>query len=358
MAKVFARSNGILYLQYDENGRQVQKSTRMPDTLANRRLLQKDVIPRLQKKELLGDFSSSKPKEFKHYSKKFLSDKEHLKTYSQIASVINVLDDRFGSDRIDRIKRGDIKDFVRDRLKINTPKTINNYLTPLRGVFDIAIDDEDLKDNPCTNIALPRHSKATIEPFSSQEVEKILSSCNGWMKLYLAISFYTGMRTGEVLALMPSDIDLDNRVIRVNRSINKGRITTPKTELSIREVPILDGLVPYLPKSYSSLWLLPKDDGKPYASFGGSKQREWSKLLSDCKIAYRKVYATRHTFIVSMLKNSNLSILEVAQTVGHSSTKMIIDNYGKFIKGEHLKIDRKISLFADTIADSTLKSTL
>lgn len=65
-----------------------------------------------------------------------------------------------------------------------------------------------------------------------------------------------------------------------------------------------------------------------------------------------RLTSTRHTFIVSMLKHSNLSILEIAQMVGHTSTQMIIHNYGKFIKGEHLKVSRGIKLFTDNSADS------
>jgi len=47
-------------------------------------------------------------------------------------------------------------------------------------------------------------------------------------------------------------------------------------------------------------------------------------LLKRSKIAYHKIYATSHTFIVSMIKHSNLSIMDIAQIVGHTITQMII----------------------------------
>ncbi len=75
-------------------------------------------------------------------------------------------------------------------------------------------------------------------------------------------------------------------------------------------------------------------------------------MLEQCDIPYRKLYATRHTFVVSMLKYSELSILEVAQIVGHTTTQMIVQHYGKFIKGEHLKVDRSLKLFTDKNADN------
>ena len=61
---------------------------------------------------------------------------------------------------------------------------------------------------------------------------------------------YTGMRTGEVFALTWDDIDLDNRVIKINKTVyakdkeNKGRwyLGTTKTTGSCREVYICDTL--------------------------------------------------------------------------------------------------------------------
>jgi integrase len=46
-----------------------------------------------------------------------------------------------------------------------------------------------------------------------------------------------------------------------------------------------------------------------------------------------------------MLKKSNLSVIEIAQIVGHTTTQMIIKHYAKYIKDEHLRIDRNIKLF-------------
>ncbi len=39
------------------------------------------------------------------------------------------------------------------------------------------------------------------------------------------------------------------------------------------------------------------------------------------------------------------SVLELAQIVGHTNSKMILENYARFIKGEHLKINRSFNPF-------------
>lgn len=68
------------------------------------------------------------------------------------------------------------------------------------------------------------------------------------------------MRTGEILGLMHSDI-IDDR-ITVKRSVSKGRITTPKTLGSIRDIPMLEAVKPFIDsqkKLSKSLYLFEYD---------------------------------------------------------------------------------------------------
>ena len=344
MVKIFKRGNK-LYIEYEAHGKKVQRSTRLDDTPKNRLLIKKEVIPSLEKEILMGRFSQNKPEAFKKYSSAYLKEKRHLKTANRVEKHIGVINRYFGNIRIDEIKRSDVKEWIQIQLEKNSPKTVANYLASLRGVIDVAIDQEVIRHNVAKGIKLPSHETQEVEPFSRKEVKLLLSKANDFLKLYLAIGFYTGMRTGEILGLQYSDINLKERVIYVRRTVGEGKISTPKTKKSVREVPIFDDLIPYLKKPSNSLWLFSRKDGTRLGRFGENRYREWHELLKSCDISYRKPYVTRHTFIVSMLKHSNLSILEIAQTVGHTTSQMIINNYGKYIKGEHLKINRELKLF-------------
>jgi len=354
MVKMFRRANGKLYLEYEAYGKIVQKSTRLEDTPKNRTLLKKEVIPALQAKIIAGEFEKEKPRNFSHYSEIYLKSKQHLKDYSKKEQHVADINKFFGEIQIDKITRGDVKDWVQMRLDMgNSPKTVKNYLVSVRGILHEAIDREAITQNVAQNIKMPSHKPNEIEPFTGAEVKLLLKQADKFFKLYLAIGFYTGMRMGEIIGLMYSDFDFEKKVIYIKRSIYKGKVTTPKTEGSIREVPILDDLLPYLKKSSKSLWLFHSPDGSRLNTFGQHHYEIWAKLLQQCGIKYRKPGSTRHTFIVSMLKNSGLSILEIAQMAGHTTTHMIIKHYGKYIKGEHLKVDRKLKLFTDNLADSS-----
>ncbi len=126
----------------------------------------------------------------------------------------------------------------------------------------------------------------------------------------------------------------------------------------MREVPIFEPLVKYIKEHRSNsrsiaVFLNPHTGKMFYKS--AKLTPIWTKLLQDCNLKHRILYSTRHTFISTMLKNSNLSMLDIAQIVGHSNTEMIIRNYAKFIKGEHLKINRYLDIFSDNLTDTNSK---
>jgi integrase len=66
------------------------------------------------------------------------------------------------------------------------------------------------------------------------------------------------------------------------------------------------------------------------------------------------MYQTRHTFITNALESGRFTVNEVAQIVGHTSAEMIYKTYNRFIKGQSLKIDKKIRIFESlTLATDT-----
>lgn len=216
----------------------------------------------------------------------------------------------------------------------------------------MAIDYEVITSNPSRNIPLPKHTKKELEPFTPKEVNTILQTAQGWFKLFLAISFYTGARTGEVLALTWNDINLQEASIRIDKRIRNGIINKPKTKTSIRDVPIFDPLVPIIKEQMKlsksiSIFINPNTN-KPFYKTERLTPY-WKELLLTCKINYRILYSTRHSFITNMLKFGNMNMLTIAQIVGHSNTEMIVRNYARFIKGEHLKVNRDLSIFTDDL---------
>jgi integrase len=344
MATIRSR-NGILYLDYYVGSKRIQKSTGLDDTKLNRKTLEKDIIPELEKRIRLGDFSKPEQKKFSYYFSKYLNlhrNDKSFKTRNYIYTKVNAF---FGNYNINSINRLQIKEFL-ERLPLKS-STKKDYLKCLKGVFDIAIDDEAIETNKAIGIKLKADKKEAVQIFTSSEIELMLTHADDMFKNYIGIALYTGMRSGEILGLMHSDI-LDDR-ISVRRSISKGNITSPKTIGSVRDIPLFESVKPFLKsqkKISNSLYLF--DFNNTFIHDANFFRRRWTKLVNDCEMVYRKLYNTRHTFITAMLNSGKFKIMEIAAIVGHNSPEMIMKNYAGFIQSEHLKIDTNIELFEDS----------
>jgi len=347
-----------LYVQFEVDGKRYQRSLKMEDTIANRKLATSKIIPKLQLKILNGEFGKEKKevKKFEHYAKLYLKSKDSIKTYHELSSLVeNQLVSKFGKANINAIGRGDIKAWIDERLDNISSSRVSQILQILGAIFEIAVDYEDISTNPARGHRLPRHIKKTEQPFSHQQVKDILQNAESeWFKNFLAIAFYTGARTGELIALTWSDIDLKSMVITISKSKRHGVLSTPKTDAGVRQVPIFSSLVPYIKsqmeKSRSVYVFVNPRNGDPFWSSKNLKSY-WAKTCKNAGIEKTRLYNTRHTFITNMIKDGTLSILEIAQIVGHKNTEMIIKNYANFIKGEQLKISRNLDPFTDNTAD-------
>ncbi len=111
----------------------------------------------------------------------------------------------------------------------------------LHTLFDVAVKQGWIKDNPCTNAIKPKRNKTQkLPPFEIDQIKDLLKRSENFDTYNAVIHFqlYTGMRIGETLALAWDDIDFDKRTININKTINYVRgefkVGPPKTENSYR----------------------------------------------------------------------------------------------------------------------------
>jgi integrase len=176
-----------------------------------------------------------------------------------------------------------------------------------------------------------------------------MSSCEeNNFKYYVAIAFYTGMRSGEIIGLKKTDIDFKNKLINVQRSRNYYGETTPKTKYSIRQIPVLDLLMPYLVELYSKNdheYLFVTYQNKPYIDTHVFVNDYWRPLLISLNMPYRRPYNTRHTFASNMLHNNLVTPVQLAQLLGHANTEMVYNVYVNYLEENYKDFDRSISIY-------------
>ena len=105
--------------------------------------------------------------------------------------------------------------------------TIRTYFTPFKVAFNEALQRGIITYNPLILPNIRQKNKNEKTPYTLFQVNKILQEAKGDLKAFLYFLFYTGARSGEILALTYGDIKNDKIVISKNRQLS-GHIDLPK----------------------------------------------------------------------------------------------------------------------------------
>ncbi len=289
---------------------------------------------------------------FSKYANLYLDFKKYELKYSTFCKYEGIVNLRllpyFGSFDIADIKPSDVKKWLYSIDDVGS-KSKRHYLGVLSGIFQEAFFDEIIDKNPVKYIRIPKYYSPAIKPFTADDVQNILDNIQNFnYRVYLAIAFYTGMRSGEIIGLKKEDINLDAGLIRVVRSRSRFGETTPKTRYSIREVPIIELLKPYLIEimnSHDKDYLFITQYKEPYRDTHVFTLRYWKPLLKELGIEYRRPYNTRHTYATNMLYRNLVSPVQLAQLLGHSSTQMVYDVYVKYVETNYKNFDRSMNIY-------------
>ena len=187
--------------------------------------------------------------------------------------------------------------------------------------------------NPFAYIRRPKKEQGSAKPFSVDTIKMLIENAQDeWFRNFLALSFFTGLRTGEAVALKWEDIDFASQELEVKRSRRYGKDVTPKTQKSNRVVPIFDELLPYLKSQYElthskSEYVFISMYGTPFNDGNRIRDYHWSKLLEKVELPYQRLYDTRSSFATMMLSSGKFSINHIAQMMGHTNVEMLIHKY-------------------------------
>lgn len=193
----------------------------------------------------------------------YKKDKIKPQTYTNYKLYYNwyVRKSSLGTKPLASIKKTHVVEFCKALMKREKPLSINTvkYVgSILYCCMEEAVDNDLLARNPVRNVisSLANQedeadgrdslSEADQEIFLNYIRNHRFYSCHQYL---MEIMFYTGMRVGEVCALTWKDIDLEEGVINVDKtlsyrkgSVDEGRVKSigrPKTKQSIRKIPML-----------------------------------------------------------------------------------------------------------------------
>lgn len=264
--------------------------------------------------------------------------KEHQKkieyqTARGYESAIKRINAYFNTTPVRNITPKDISVFFQKMsLQKYSHKTISNHKLIINLVLTHAVLENDIEINPCISVSIPKGERNIRSAASSRDEQIIKNATHLWLFPFVALM--TGMRKGELLALQWSDIDFENNIISVTKSIyfegDKPFIKKPKTKTGIRKIPLLAPLKEILltkagkPKEY----IFSDDKKTPLTSrrFRTLFEKYQQQTGITCT-----PHQLRHSF-ATIAFECGAEIKTIQEILGHKHYSTTMDIYTEFRK--------------------------
>lgn len=374
MAKVTARKEtGKLVIDFTYRGVRCREQTALADTAQNRKRAGA-VIDRIKAAIAAGSFvygeffpgsllaarfgPSAKPQPlaletltdsipstptFRTFTAQWLAEHQVEWRRSHIKVLNSTLDGHllphFGDQPVGAITKADVLAFRaklaelpgRANAKMSN-KRINGILAPLRQILNDAADRHGFV-SPTASLRPLRIRKTDVEPFTLDEVQRLLGVARPDYRDYFTVRVFTGLRTGECHGLKWKYVDFDNRLILVRETFVLGEDEYTKTDSSQREIQMTQVVFEALQRQHAATgehdYVFCNRDGKPLDNKNFS-DRVWYPLLRHLGLSPRRPYQMRHTAATLWLASGEAPEW-IARQLGHSSTEMLFRVYSRYV---------------------------
>lgn len=270
---------------------------------------------------------------------------------------------QLGSRAMGNLKPVDMQNFFNDRAtrghqveeKGLSPKTLTNLRNMMHLAFEQAVREGYIGRNIVEDVRLPKMTKQEMRVLDRKEQERIIVSAQLAPEpsaFGVVFAMFTGLRLGEICALKWENVDMEKKVVRVQATRNRlpnfddsietatsvVTQTSPKTESSRREVPLLSRLYNDLAKyremqmqimsqypGYNAEgYVFCQENGQPY------EPRTYMDVFQRCvkraAVPRANFHCLRHTFATRALEQG-MDVATLAKLMGHSDPSVTLKKY-------------------------------
>ncbi len=279
---------------------------------------------------------------FERVSKEWLNYKrisiKESTFYNYLFIIEKYLNPEFKEKNIEKIRN--YNDYIQNLQKKLSSKTVRDIINVLKAILKYYEDENDCILQ-VKRINVPKLEKKRLNILSHKEKEKLEKYClekNTLKTLGIIMCLNTGMRVGEICSLKWKNIDLDNRYIYVENTVqrvyngNKRNsniiIDKPKSDCSVRSIPINQKLYEVLKK------LRKKYNDEDYFLSGKvnkiveprNYQYTLKSILKKCKLKPYKFHILRHTFATNCVE-VGMDAKSLSEILGHSDVNITLGIY-------------------------------
>jgi integrase len=363
---VFQRKDGRYVVQIVlENGRKKQYYFKQEkEALAARRKL-------LYEKER-GMLATGPQQTLKVYLDRWVEEvyKPTVKplSYQQYRSLIkNHLVPGLGNVSLQKLTPEKIQALYTQKLAEGyAPKTVALIHTVLHRALENAVRWNLVSRNVAKLVTLPHVERHESRTLTVEQARRLLEVARGsYIETLLLLAVTTGMRRGELLALRWEDVDFENGVVSIRRTMNRitgyGPVETePKTKSSRRMI-VLPGRVLKALKVHreqqnqerikaGSEW---HEQGLVFCNrYGGFMIPQYvgkvfHKLLAKASLPDMRFHDLRHS-MATVLLAAGVHPKIVQERLGHSTIAMTMDIYSHVLPSMQQDVARRLDeMFGD-----------
>ncbi|WP_317847590.1 tyrosine-type recombinase/integrase [Pseudomonas sp. HTZ2] len=220
-----------------------------------------------------------------------------------------------------------------------------------KRLFKQAVFDGVVDKNPADPIKLPQKSRKQVDPFTVEEADSIiewlyanLTRCHQVYAAFYEFAFYTGMRTGEIMALRWDEIDWEKKTAHICRIVvEKQVIERTKTKytrtvmLNSRALAALERakeIAHYRSRqkrrvSTTSPFIFQPSGASPHMTVPETPANHFGHAMKALSLRHRPQYNCRHTY-ATMCLMSGMNPAFIAGQLGHS-VQVLLSTYAKWL---------------------------
>lgn len=214
-------------------------------------------------------------------------------------------------------------------------KTIRGLHAMLRQCLDQAVQERLIPYNPAEGCKLPPKEKKEMQTLPAEKISAYLSAAeeHGVLPMFY-LELTTGIRRGELVAILWDDLDLENRTPNISKSAGRingeVKVAQPKTANSVRTISLPGEAVALLVQEHA------KHPGNPIMFPSPVTGRLYGpdcigrlhkNLLKKAGIAENiPFHGLRHTFATLAIQQG-VDAKTVSSILGHYSAGFTLDTY-------------------------------
>jgi len=268
-------------------------------------------------------------------------------TYDRDTNLVNNhIKPLLGGLKLKKLNSAHIQSFYRDRLDTGlSTSTVHKMHDILRRGLAQAVRWHLVPRNVAYVVKPPRPVPKEMVALSTDETRRLLdAAAEDRLEALYVLAVHTGMRQGELLALRWQDVDMENAVVSVRRTLTRsgGKVTfgEPKTKKSRRSIRLApqatEALRAHLERQLRDMEILGdryRDQGLVFTTDTGApinpsnlRQRSFALLLKRAGLPHMRFHDLRHT-CATLLLSRGVHPKFVQELLGHATIAITLDTY-------------------------------